>query len=487
MGSRTTKNMKKDDLTLLTDFYEITMAGGYFETGRANEIAYFDLFFRRVPDSGGFAIMAGLRQVIDYLSNLNFTDEDIEYLRGKRVFSEEFLDYLKVFEFKCDVWAIPEGTPIFPHEPLVTVRGPLLQAQFIETMMLLLINHQSLIATKANRIVRAAQGRPVMEFGTRRAHGSAAAILGARAAYIGGCVGTACTVAGRDLGIAALGTMAHSWVQVFPSEYEAFKAYAELYPNNCTLLVDTFSVLRSGVPNAIRVFKETKPNMMGIRIDSGDVAYLTKKSREMLDAAGLTECKIVVSNSLDEWLIRDILNQGAFMDSLGVGERLITAASDPFFGGVYKMAGVEKDGVITPKMKISENVEKITNPGFKKVYRLYDKVSGRMIADVITLADEKAPAGDDYVIFDPSYTWKRKKLKNFIAKDLQEQIFDKGKLVYESPGLDDIRAYCLEHIETLWEETRRFENPQPYYIDLSQKLWELRAALIEQYKEAELG
>ena len=477
--------MKRKDLALLTDFYEITMAGGYYETGRADEIAYFDLFFRRVPDNGGFAIMAGLEQVIEYLSDIHFTEEDIEYLRGKGIFSEGFLSYLENFEFRCDVWAIPEGTPIFPGEPIMTVRGPLLQAQFIETMMLLLINHQSLIATKANRIVRASQGRPVMEFGTRRAQGETAAILGARAAYIGGCVGTACTVAGRDLGIAALGTMAHSWVQVFPSEYEAFKAYAELYPGNCTLLVDTYSVLRSGVPNAIKVFKEIKPSRMGIRIDSGDVAYLTKKSREMLDNAGLTECKIVVSNSLDEWLIRDILSQGAFMDSLGVGERLIMVASDPFFGGVYKMSGVEVNGVIEPKMKISENVEKLTNPGFKKVYRLYDKDSGRMIADVITLASEEVPAGDDYMIFDPSFTWKRKKLKNFIAKELQEQIFEKGRLVYDCPDLDTVREYCLEHIETLWEETLRFENPQPYYIDLSQELWELRAGLIEKYREAE--
>jgi len=479
--------MKREDLTLLTDFYEITMAGGYFETGRADEIAYFDLFFRRVPDSGGFAIMAGLEQVIEYITNLNFTEEDIAYLRDKGVFSEDFLSYLKSFKFTCDVWAIPEGTPIFPAEPLVTVRGPLLQAQFIETMLLLLVNHQCLIATKANRIVRAAQGRPVMEFGTRRAHGAAAAILGARAAYIGGCVGTACTVAGRDLGIAALGTMAHSWVQVFPTEYEAFKAYAELYPNNCTLLVDTYSVLKSGIPNAIRVFKETKPAKMGIRIDSGDIAYLTKKARKMLDAEGLQECKIVVSNSLDEWLIRDILNQGAFMDSLGVGERLITAASDPFFGGVYKLSGVEEDGVIVPKMKLSENVEKITNPGFKKVYRLSDKDDGHMVADVITLASEEPPAGDDYMIFDPSYTWKRKKLKNFVAKELQQQIFKEGRLVYECPDIETIREYCLSQIGTLWNETLRFENPQPYYIDLSQELWELRAGLIEKYKEAEQG
>ena len=476
--------MKKENQTLLTDFYEITMSGGYFETKLADETAYFDLFFRRVPDGGGFAIMAGLEQVISYLSNINFTVTDMDMLRSKNVFSDAFLDYLLNFEFRCDVWAVPEGTPIFPGEPIVTVRGPLLQAQYIETMLLLLINHQSLIATKANRIVRAAQGRPVMEFGTRRAHGAAAALLGARASYIGGCAGTACTTAERDLGIPALGTMAHSWVQVFPTEYEAFKAYAQLYPNNCTLLVDTYSVLKSGVPNAIKVFKELKPKTMGIRIDSGDMAYLTKKARKMLDAEGLTDCKIVVSNSLDEWLIRDILQQGACIDSMGVGERLITAASDPVFGGVYKMSGIERDGVLIPKMKISENVEKITNPGYKKVYRLYDKDSGRMMADVITLASEAPPSGDDYVIFDPSYTWKRKKLKNFVARELQARIFDKGRLVYDSPPIADIRAYCLEQIGTLWEETLRFENPQTYYIDLSQKLWELRTELIETCQDA---
>ena len=475
--------MNDENLTLITDFYEITMSGGYFETGCANQTAYFDLFFRRVPDNGGFAIMAGLEQVINYLSNLKFTDEDLAMLRRKGIFTEAFLDYLKNFKFECDVWAIPEGTPVFPGEPLVTVKGPLLQAQYIETMLLLLVNHQSLIATKANRIVRAAQGRPVMEFGTRRAHGVSAAVLGARAAYIGGCVGTACTVAERDMNIAALGTMAHSWVQVFDTEYEAFKAYAQLYPDNCTLLVDTYSVLKSGIPNAIRVFKEVKPARMGIRIDSGDVAYLTKKAREMLDAEGLKDVKIVISNSLDEWLIRDILHQGAFIDSVGVGERLITAASDPVFGGVYKMAGIEKDGVIVPKMKISENVEKITNPGFKKVYRLYDKDSGRMIADVITLADEEAPAGDEYVIFDPSFTWKRKKLSNFVARELHVKIFEGGRLVYDKPGIDEIRAFCHDQICTLWEETLRFENPQTYYIDLSQKLWELRTRLIESHHE----
>ena len=473
--------MKKPNNSLLTDFYELTMANGYLEAGLTEETAYFDLFFRRVPDEGGFAIMAGLEQVIEYITDLRFEKEDIDFLRKKGGFSDAFIDYLENFEFKCDVWAVPEGTPIFPGEPILTVRGPLLQAQYIETMLLLLINHQTLIATKANRIVRAAEGRGVMEFGTRRAHGSSAAILGARAAYIGGCVGTACTICERDMGIIALGTMAHSWVQVFDSEYEAFSTYAKLYPNNCTLLVDTYSVLGSGVPNAIRVFKEQGIKNPAIRIDSGDAAYLSKKSRKMLDEAGIPECKIVLSNSLDEWLIRDILRQGAQIDSFGVGERLITAASSPVLGGVYKMAGIEKNGVLEPKMKISENVEKITNPGFKNLYRLYDKDTGRMIADVITLDHEEAPSGDAYTIFDPSFTWKRKKLSNFVAKELRKRIFKEGKLVYQSPTVEEIRSYCLEQIGTLWEETIRFENPQTYYVDLSQELWELRSSLIAEH------
>ena len=381
----------KMNLTMLTDFYELTMANGYFETGMADDIAYFDMFFRRVPDGGGYAIMAGVEQMVDYLKKLKFTDEDIEFLRSKQIFCEDFLESLRNFKFSCDVWAVPEGTPIFPHEPIVTVRGPVMQAQFVETMILLTINHQSLIATKANRIVRAAKGRSVMEFGTRRAHGADAAIYGARAAYIGGCAGTACAIADRDYGIKALGTMAHSWVQMYPDEYSAFKKYAEIYPDNCTLLVDTYNVLKSGVPAAIRVFKEMKPRKMGIRIDSGDVTYLTKKSRQMLDEAGLQDCQIVVSNSLDEYIIRDVILEGACIDSFGVGERLITAKSEPVFGGVYKLVALETDGKLIPKIKISENVEKITNPGFKHVYRLYDKKTGKARGDVITLADEKVP------------------------------------------------------------------------------------------------
>ncbi len=471
----------KMNLTLLTDFYEITMANGYFEAGMKDEKAYFDMFFRKVPDGGGFAIMAGVEQMIEYFKNLKFDDEDIEFLRSKNCFSEGFLEYLRDFKFSCDVWAVPEGTPIFPGEPIVTVHGPLIQAQFVETMILLLINHQSLIATKANRIVRAAKGRGVMEFGTRRAHGSAAAVYGARAAYIAGCVGTACAIVDREDGIPALGTMAHSWVQSFDSEYEAFKKYAEIYPDNCTLLVDTYNVLNSGVPNAIRVFREMKPSSMGIRIDSGDVAYLTKKARAMLDEAGFEDCKIVISNSLDEYLIEDMLAQGACIDSFGVGERLITAKSEPVFGGVYKLAAVEKDGQIIPKMKISENVEKITNPGAKKVYRLYDRETGRAMADVIALMDEEIPEEDGYTIFDPDNVWKRKNLKDFYAKELLVQIFKEGECIYESPDMKEIRDYCADQVEKLWEEVRRFENPQTYYVDLSTKLWEMKRGIIEQH------
>lgn len=473
--------IKDENLTLLTDFYEITMANGYFESGIVDDIAYFDMFFRKVPEGGGFAIMAGLEQLVDYLKNLKFTEEDIEYLRSKNLFCEEFLDYLRTFEFVCDVWAVPEGTPIFPHEPIVTVRGPVIQAQFIETMVLLTINHQSLVATKSNRIVRAAKGRPVMEFGTRRAHGASAAVYGARAAYIGGCAGTACAIADREYKIPALGTMAHSWIQMFESEYEAFKAYAEIYPDNCILLVDTYNVLKSGVPNAIRVFKELKPKKMGIRIDSGDIAYLTKKARKMFDDAGLTECTITISNSLDEYLIRDILLEGAQIDSFGVGERLITAKSEPVFGGVYKLSALEKEGNIIPKIKISENVEKITNPGFKTLYRLFDKDNNKALADVITLHDEKIPEVDGYEIFDPNAVWKKKKLSNFYAKKMMVQIFDKGECVYELPSIEEIREYCKTQIDTLWDETLRFENPQTYYVDLSQKLYDMKNCLLGEY------
>lgn len=476
----------KLNLTMLTDFYEITMANGYFTNGLKDTIVYFDMFFRHIPDNGGYAIMAGVQQVIEYLENLKFTEEDIEYLRSCKIFNEEFIDYLANFKFTCDVWAVPEGTPIFPVEPILTVRGPVIQAQFIETMILLTINHQSLIATKANRIVRAAQGRAVMEFGSRRAQGYSGAILGARAAYIGGCCGTACTISDRDYGVPALGTMAHSWVQLFDSELEAFRAYAREYPNQCTLLVDTYNVLKSGVPNAIKVFNEIlvpqgfRP--AGIRIDSGDITYLSRKARKMLDDAGFEDCKICASNSLDEYIIRDMLMQGACVDSFGVGERLITSSSEPVFGGVYKLSAVEdKNGKILPKIKISENVAKITTPCFKKLWRLFDRETGKAIADVITLHNEVIDDEKPYEIFDPEHIWKRKIVTNFRAVELQQKIFENGKCITKPRDLDEIKEYCLQQVDTLWEEVTRFENPHQYYVDLSQKLWNEKNRLISQF------
>lgn len=471
--------------TMLTDFYEITMANGYLECGMGDRIAYFDMFFRQAPDEAGFAIMAGVEQLIEYLKCLKFTKDDIDYLREKNMFCEEFLNYLENFEFKCDVWAIPEGTPIFPGEPLVTVRGPIIQAQFIETMILLTVNHQSLIATKSNRIVRAADGIPVMEFGSRRAQGYDGAIYGSRAAYIGGVAGTACTISERMFDIPALGTMAHSWVQSFDSEYEAFRAYAECYPENCTLLVDTYNVLKSGIPNAIRVFNEVlKPKGItkcGIRIDSGDITYLSKKARKMLDDAGWTEAAVCASNSLDEYIIRDILQQGAKIDSFGVGERLITSKSEPVFGGVYKLVAIEHGGEIIPKIKISENVQKITNPYFKKVVRLYSKETGMAIADVLTAYDEKIDDTEPYEIFDPQNTWKRKRVTDFNAVELQVPIFKNGKQVYSPPSLKEIRVYAEKELGLIWDEVKRFENPHTYYVDLSQKLWDIRYNLLKSY------
>ena len=425
--------------------------------------------------------MAGVEQLISYLDGLKFTERDIKFLRSKNCFSEGFLDYLRNFKFECDVWAIPEGTPIFPHEPLVTVRGPAAQAQFIETMVLLSINHQSLIATKANRIVRAAEGRPVMEFGSRRAQGYDGAILGARAAFIGGCAGTACTVCERDDGIPALGTMAHSWIQMFPTELDAFRAYAKAYPEDTTLLVDTYSVLRSGVPNAITVFKEMRAagyEPKGIRIDSGDITYLSKHARKMLDAEGFKNVKIVASNSLDEYIIKDILRQGAKIDSFGVGERLITSRSEPVFGGVYKLSAVEEDGKIIPKIKLSENTSKITNPDFKTLWRLYDNFSGMAVADVITCADEEIVSGEPYELFDPEFTYKRKTVVNFTAKKLQVQLYQKGRRVYESPSVAEIKDYCKAQLDTIWDEVKRFENPHGYYVDLSKKLWDKKQELL---------
>lgn len=480
------RGKRRHNLTMLTDFYEITMANGYFATGAKDNIAYFDMFFRSVPDGGGFAIMAGVEQLVEYLNGLSFTQEDLDYLRD-RGFGEPFLEYLREFRFTCDVWAVPEGTPIFPNEPIVTVRGPVIQAQFIETMVLLAINHQSLIATKANRIVRAAKGRGVMEFGSRRAQGYDGAIYGARAAYIGGCIGTANTICERDFGIPAMGTMAHSWIQTFPTELEAFCAYAREYPQDCTLLVDTYQTLASGVPNAIRAFNlEVLPRGFrpkAIRIDSGDITYLSKKARKMLDDAGFSDCQIVASNSLDEYLIRDMLLQGAKVDLFGVGERLITAASSPVFGGVYKLSAIECDGRIEPKIKISENVTKITNPGFKKPWRLFDCDTGKAIADLITLHDETIEETQPYELFDPEHTWKRKTVRNFVARPLMRQLFRQGRQVYTLPKLSDIRRYCKEQVGTLWEEVVRFENPHKYYVDLSEPLYRQKQELLSEHLE----
>lgn len=475
--------------TMLTDFYELTMANGYFREGMGNKIAYFDMFFRQVPDGAGFAVMAGVEQLVEYMKNLKFEKEDIEYLRSKNIFDDAFLEYLENFKFECDVWAVPEGTPIFPYEPIVTVRGPLIQAQFVETMILLTVNHQSLIATKSNRIVRAAQSRPVMEFGSRRAQGCDGAIYGARAAYIGGVVGTACTISDQMFSVPALGTMAHSWIQSFDTEYEAFLSYAKDYPDNCTLLIDTYNVLKSGLPNAIKVFDEVLKPMgvknCGIRIDSGDITYLTKKCRQILDAAGWESAKIVVSNSLDEYIIRDILRQGACIDSFGVGERLITSKSEPVFGGVYKLVALENDGKIVPKIKISENVAKITTPHFKKVYRLFSKESGMAVADVLTTYDEVIDEDKPYEIFDPRNTWKRKTVTSFEAKELLEPIFVKGECVYELPSLDDIKQHCADSVEKIWDEVKRFENPHEYYVDMSQKLWDIRYELLADQNKTE--
>ena len=474
----------KINLTMLCDFYELTMAYGYFSEGYKDRITYFDVFYRQCPDGGGFAIAAGLEQIIDYIQELHFAPEDIQYLRERNLFSEEFLTYLSNFKFTGDIWAVPEGTPIFPREPIMTVRAPAIEAQLIETFLLLSINHQSLIATKANRVVRAAEGRKVLEFGSRRAQGADAAMLGARAAYIGGCHGTACTISDQLFGVKAGGTMAHAWVQMHDSEYEAFKTYAQLYPHNCIFLVDTYNTLKSGVPNAIRVFNEVlKPlgiTKCGIRLDSGDMTYLSRKARQMLDEAGWTECEISVSNSLDEYIIQDILRQGAKIDVFGVGERLITAKSEPVFGGVYKLVAVEKDdGTVLPKIKISENVGKITTPHYKKLYRFFGRDTGKAIADYLCVYDETVDDSCDMEIFDPDATWKRKNVYNFEAKELQVPVFQQGKLVYDCPTLEEIRTYCLEQVDKLWDEVKRFDNPHSYYVDLSQKLWDVKYGLLK--------
>ena len=480
-------NIKEErNLAMLMDFYELTMSNAYFNEGIKDKIVYFDMFFRKVPEHGGFAIMAGLEQVIEYISKLSFSESDVEYLRGLDIFSAEFLDYLLNFKFSGSIYAIPEGTPIFPNEPILTVKAPIIEAQLIETMILLTINHQSLIATKANRIVRAAGGRTVLEFGARRAQGYDGAIYGARAAFIGGVHGTATAISGELFDMPVSGTMAHSWVQLFDTEFEAFKTYAKNYPDSCTLLVDTYSVLSSGIPNAIKVAKEVLEPMgkrlKGVRLDSGDMAYLSRKSRELLDKAGLEDCKIVASNSLDEYTITSLLSQGAKIDAFGVGERLVTSKSEPVFGGVYKLVAIEQDGKVIPRIKLSENAEKVSNPGYKKVYRLFDRDSDKALVDVVTLASEAINDEEPYKIFDPVHTWKKKTLKNFYTKELQVPIFENGELVYNSPSLKEIREYSIKEVQKLWREVLRFENPHNYYVDLSKKLWVMKDTLIERLK-----
>lgn len=475
------------NLTMLVDYYELTMANGYFQSGMKDKIAYFDVFYRENPENGGFAIAAGLEQVVDYINRLHFDEDDIAFLRGKNCFGENFLEYLRTFRFTGDIWAVPEGTVVFPGEPLLTVRAPATEAQFIETYILMVLNHESLIATKAARITRAAKGRAISEFGSRRAQGADAAMLGARAAYIGGVNATACAISDEVYGVPATGTMAHSWVQMFDSEYEAFRTYCELYPTNATLLIDTYNVMESGLPNAIRAFKEVLLpkgiTKCGVRIDSGDIAYLSCKIREVLDAEGLTDCIIVASNSLDEYIIRGLFHQGAKVDAFGVGERLITAKSDPVFGGVYKLCAVENEnGEIVPKIKLSENVGKITTPHFKKVYRLFGRDTGKAEADLICVYDETVDDTKPLEIFDPENTWKTKTLENFRAEELLVKIFENGKQVYALPTLKEIRVHCKASLESMWEEVKRFDNPHNYYVDLSEKLWNIKYSMIKEQR-----
>ena len=475
------------NLTMLMDFYELTMSNGYFVNGIKDTKVYFDLFYRKNPDEGGFAIVAGLQQVVEYIEGIKFESEDIDYLRSKNLFSEEFLKYLAEFKFRGDIYAIPEGTPVFPNEPLITVKGNAIEAQLVETMLLVTVNHQSLIATKTNRIVRAAKGRTVLEFGARRSQGYDGAIFGARAAYIAGAHGSATVISDELFKVPASGTMAHSWIQLFGDEYKAFCIYAKTYPDACTLLVDTYSVLNSGIPNAIRVAKEVLEPMgkrlKGIRIDSGDIAYLSKETRRILDEADMKDCKIIASNSLDEFLITELLNQGAEIDIFGVGERLVTAKSEPVFGGVYKLSAVEEKGEVIPRIKISENAEKVTNPGYKSLWRLYDKRTGMAIGDVLTLAHEEIDHTKPYTIFDEVHTWKKKKLTNFYAKKLQVPVFINGECVYELPEVEEIRNYCKEQLDTIWEEVKRFSNPHTYYVDLSEELWKMKHELVLKYSE----
>ena len=478
----------KRNLSLVMDFYELTMSQCYFNQDKDKEVV-FDLFYRKNPDNGGLCVFAGVEQIVDYVKNLRFEKEDIDYLKSLHQFSDEFLDYLSTIRFEGDIWAIPEGTPVFPYEPLVRVKAKVIEAQLVETALLLALNHQTLIATKARRIVQASEGRAVMEFGARRAHNFDAAIFGARAAYIAGCTGSATTYAGKEFGMPVLGTMAHSFVQSFDDEYDAFLYYAKTYPENCVLLIDTYSTLKSGIQNAIRVAKEyLEPNghrLKGVRIDSGDMAYLSKKIRKMLDEAGLEDCNIVVSNSLDEYVIESLIHQqGAQINSFGVGENLICSKNAPVFGGVYKMVAVKKENEWLPKIKISENVEKVTNPGLKNLYRIFDKETNMAMADLMTLHDEVIQENEDLTIYHPMNRWKYKVIpaNSFTVKELLVPIFQDGKLVYDLPELSQIRQYSQEQLATIWDEIKRFANPQEYYVDLSEKLLDLKLSLLKKYK-----
>lgn len=479
--------MSKRNLTLLTDLYELTMMQGYYEKGQ-NENVIFDVFFRQNPCNNGYSVCAGLDQVIDYIKNLHFTYDDVDYLRGLGIFKEDFLHYLSGFHFSGDIYAIPEGTVVFPKEPLLKVVAPIMEAQLVETAILNLINHQSLIATKTSRIVFAANGDGIMEFGLRRAQGPDAGLYGARAAMIGGCVGTSNVLAGQMFDVPVMGTHAHSWIMSFPDEYTAFKTYAEMYPDNCTLLVDTYDTLKSGVPNAIRVFQEFKDAgkpliKYGIRLDSGDLAYLSKEARKMLDEAGFPEATICASNDLDEFLLHDLKMQGAAIDSWGVGTNLITSKDCPSFGGVYKLAAIQnEEGEFVPKIKISENTEKITNPGNKTIYRIYEKASGKIKADLICFADEVIDPKQDLLLFDPMDTWKKTKLAGgtYTVREILLPIFKNGECLYKSPTLKEIAAYCREEKDTLWDETKRLFYPHRVYVDLSQKLYAVKQSLLDQ-------
>jgi len=478
--------MENRKLNLLMDFYELTMSYGYFEDNKHLDIAVFDVFFRNIPDAGGYAIMAGLEQVINYIENLSFSKKEIDLLDGKKIFSEKFLNFLKNFKFTSDVYAMREGTPIFPHEPILVIKGPLIECQLIETMILLTLNHQCLIATKASRIVNQAKGREVLEFGARRAHGYDASVLGARAAYIAGVSATSNTYAEYLYNIPAVGTMAHSYIQSYDNEYDAFLSYAKTFPDNVVLLVDTYDTLKQGIPNAIKIYenylKEKGKRIKAIRIDSGDLAYLSRKARIMLDNAGLFDTKILVSNSLDEYLIKELIHQDAKIDIFGVGERLVTARSDAVFGGVFKLSAIKKDGILVPKIKISENIEKTTIPGFKQVYRFYDE-NNKAIADVITLFDEDMENIKTYELFHPNHTYKRKIISNFRSRKLLEPIFLNGKLVYKLPNIIEIKKNNEKEMKTLWDEVLRLERPHQYYVDLSLKLWNLRTDLIKKHKK----